>query len=411
MTPRKSPLSGFNTTFVQFLSALVILGIGVGGYKLFMSSRQPPEKQVREFHGPLVDVQIVYRHDEAIAVRGYGTVREKVRVQVVPEVSGKVVEVHPNLVSGGFFRAEETLMSIDPRDYELAVQRAQAVVARSRVLLDIERAEATVARLEWQQLNPGEAPTSALTLREPQIRNAEAQLQAAQAELEKAKLDLDRTRIWLPFDGRIIDKTADLGQYLQAGQAVATVYGTAVVEIPVPLEDRELAWFDVPDEPGQDQANGYTGSVVAIRAQFAGSKHHWKGRVARTEGRIDPASRQVYVIVEVTNPFQVDEGAVPLVPGMFVEVVISGDTLSDVIGVPIHALRNGEQVWVVEANKLIIKDVKVARQTQELAYISTGLDDETAVVVSPLDMVTDGMKVRTALREECQAVIRGEEHE
>ncbi|MCP4707504.1 MAG: efflux RND transporter periplasmic adaptor subunit, partial [Planctomycetes bacterium] len=245
---------------IQILLTLgILVGGGFGAYKLIKSKQSPPREQ-REAAMPLVVVQEVTLQDIPVVVSGYGAVRARDKVQVVPQVSGKVVSVINDFVSGGFFPAETTLIAVDSRDYELAVQRAQATVqkaqasvAGAQVTLDLEEAEAKVARAEWQELRPGEIPTSPLVFREPQISQAKAEVAAAQAEvataetdLATAQLSLERTKLSLPFNGRVTEENVNLGQYLVAGQSIATVYGTDVVEIPIPLEDKELAWLDVP---------------------------------------------------------------------------------------------------------------------------------------------------------------------
>jgi RND family efflux transporter MFP subunit len=226
-------------------------------------------------------------------------------------------------------------------------------------------------------------------VREPQVRQAEAELEAARADLTAAELDLERTRVSLPFDGMVVSESVDPGLYVSPGRAVATVYGTRAVEIRVPLEDRELAWFEVP------QGRGVDAPRADVSATFAGARHVWKGRVVRLEGQVDPRSRMVHVVVEVTRPFERREGRPPLLPGTFVEVSIHGKTLADVIPVPRHALHDDQSVWVVEDGLLRIRQVEVVRSDFEWVYVSSGLDSGARVVVSALDAVTDGMAVRT----------------
>jgi RND family efflux transporter MFP subunit len=227
-----------------------------------------------------------------------------------------------------------------------------------------------------------------LVLREPQVAQAEAELAAAEAELARAELDLDRTRVSLPFDGVVVSKSTDLGQYVTAGRVVATVYGTRVVEVSVPLPNGELEWFDVPGRAGRD------GPRAEVRAAFAGRQHAWEGRVVRMEGQVDPASRMVLVVVEVRDPFVGRDGRPPLLPGTFVDVVIFGRTLDQVVPVPRHAVHHGRDVWVVADGRLQIREVQLARSDRTTAYVEAGLDDGERVVVSALDAVTDGMAVR-----------------
>ncbi len=382
---------------LQILLVLIIIAAGISIAAVLKLTRKPPAKTEKNILSPLVKVQTIGRRDIKMVVQGYGTVQPKVQADIVPQVSGKVVAVSENFKDGGFIDAYEALITIDPRDYELAVQRAQAEVASAEVALDIEKAEAEVSRQEWEQLNPGTEPPSPLVVREPQIRQAETRLQAAQAALATAQLSLERTRVSLPFDGRVVRETVDLGQYVMSGQSIGEVYGIEAVEIEVPLEDWELEWFDIPVNPVSinGDSSGKKGSEVEVIADFAGSTHIWQGHVVRTTGEIDKTSRMVSVVVEVPEPFRDADGRPPLVPGMFVELRIKGKILKDALEVPRYAIRSGNQVWVINEDRLRIKQVRIARQDKEYAYVVSGLGDNQAIVVSALEAVTDGMLVRT----------------
>ena len=389
----------FPKVLIQIILVIVVMAAGVLIAKKLIASKKKPETKDTKVAAPLVNAQTVASEDVEVSIFGDGTVRSKAIVKVVPQVTGSIIECHPNLVNGGFFRANEPLITIDPRDYQFAVESAEATVANAEVTLEKELAEATIARQEWQQLHPGEKPASSLVLREPQVRQAKAQLRAANAQLETAKLNLERTRISVPFDGCISEESVDIGQYLSPGQIVATVYGTDTVEITVPLEDKELAWFDVPDSfaVGYDSSKG---SKAVVTADFAGGKHKWVGQVVRTAGQIDPTSRMVKVVVEVQKPFERSNGRPPLVPGMFVQIEIKGRTLEDVIKVPRTALHERTKLWVANGSKLHIRGVEIVRLDEYFAYIAAGINDGEVVITDSLDAVTDGMEIRTQLAEE-----------
>jgi RND family efflux transporter MFP subunit len=366
----------------------VVLIVGAAMAAMLAAARKTPPRVERPSLGPLVDVVPAVSGDVSMAVTGHGEVVPKVAVDVVPQVAGQVVEVHPGLVAGGFFSAGDALVVIDPRDYELALERAQAAVARAEVVIERERAEADVARQEWDALSPGEEPSSGLVVREPQVRQAEAELEAARADLDFARLNLERTRIRLPFDGVVVSKSVDLGQFVSSGRALARVYGTDAVEVRVPLESRELAWFDVPI------SNGDRGPRVELSASFAGKRYTWEGRVVRMEGQVDASSRMVHVVVDVPRPYARDEGRPPLLPGTFVDVQVFGNTVSHLVSIPRHAVHEGGTVWVAEDGVLRIREVEIVRSDRVTTFIGGGLADGDQIIVTPLDAVTDGMKVR-----------------
>ena len=419
MNPTDTQGSTTTRIIISILLSLTILAAGVGGFYLLKYLREDPEVQIPNIPAPLVAIHIVRTIDKTITVKGFGTVRAKVNVQLIPQVSGKVIDLHPDMVDGGYFRAGETLITIDPRNYELAVQQAQALVASSQVKLEREIAESQVAKKEWDNLHPNQQPSSLLVLREPQIKQARAELQAANAQLNRAKLDLERTKLSLPFDGRIVRKTIDRGQFISAGQSVASVYGTDVMEIPVPLENSELAWFhlpkpnhhsrvplpnsfggaDISNSPYTTQTHYPNAASAQVHLRFGGADHQWTGRVVRTQAHIDPATRMAYVIIEVDEPFQNQNKLTALLPGMFVDVAITGKTLKNVLPVPIYAVHNTNEVWIARNNTLLIQKVRIARQDEQFAYITQGLTNNDQVILTPLDTVTHHMKIRTTTQQ------------
>ncbi|MEM6797711.1 MAG: efflux RND transporter periplasmic adaptor subunit, partial [Acidobacteriota bacterium] len=329
----------------QILLSVLVLLIGVGGAAALILSRTPPERRPTPALGPLVEAVQVTPGTFPIAVEGQGEVGARTRVEVLPEVSGRVIEVHPNLVTGGRLRAGETLVTLDPRDYELAVESARASIAGAETLIEQEQAEAEAALAEWRAVH-GDAEPPKLLVREPQVRRLEAERAAAEAQLASARLNLERTRIRLPFDAIVQRESVDRGQFLNQGRAVATVYGTDAVEIRVPLDDAELRWFDLPRGAG-------SGPKATVSAEFAGQRRSWPGRVERLEGEVDPRTRQVHLVVRVDDPF--DGDGPPLLPGTFVDVEIEGRALENVLKIPRHALRPGDVVWTVKDGALKIR--------------------------------------------------------
>lgn len=380
---------------VQLTLVVIILAVGAGAVVVAIRLREEPEIVEEKKVAPLVNVMEAKSRDVQMRVKGFGTVEPKIEVQVVPQVGGKVVRINEDFVNGGFFDANELLVKIDPEDYLLAVEAARADVASARVELDREQAEAEVALREWRQLNPDREPTSPLVLRKPQIESAKARLEAAKANLKTAELNLERTEISMPFDGRVYSESVDIGQQVSPGEVIGRVYGTRIAQIVVPLDDKQLEWFDVPLVSRKNNLAEATKAIVW--ANFAGERYRWDSKVVRTQGMIDATSRMVNVVVQVENPFDVNEVKPPLVPGMFVEVEIIGETVGDVIELPRYAIHNGDEVWVVRDGKLNIEKVKIIRLGEELAYITSGVESGELVVLSPLDAVIDGMEIRVEM--------------
>jgi multidrug efflux system membrane fusion protein len=374
---------------------LGVLGVGVLGAGAMVMMRPEVETRRPEAIPPLVRVQAVELHEVELTVKSQGTVSPRTESQLVPEVAGRIIWVSPSYVSGGFFESGETLLRVDPHDYRQAVIQARAQVASARLRLAQEEAEAVVARKEWEEL--GEGDGSPLTLREPQLEDARAALASAEASLETAKRNLERTEIRAPYAGRLRQKNVDVGQFVTVGSPVARIYAVDYAEIRLPLPDDDLAFIDLPLDYRGEQTRAL-GPRVTLRADFAGRSHEWEGRIVRTEGEIDATTRMVHAVARVKTPYGRVEGRdrPPLAAGLYVQAEIEGRTVEGVAALPRAALRGRAQVLVVDRDdRLRFRDVDVLRATHDEIVVAGGLEEGERVCLSPMETVTDGMRVRT----------------
>ena len=380
-----------------FFAAKIVLPLGVlaaaslGAYALVLNKPDVPIEP-RPIELPGIRVHAVTLQEVTLTVSSQGTVRPRTETQLVPEIAGRVIWVSPSFAAGGFFEEGEVLLRIDQYDYQQAVITARSLVAQSTLRLAQEEAEAEVAREEWKELGAGAA--SALTLHEPQLVDAQAAVAAAEAALDRAMRDLDRAEIKAPYAGRIRQKSVDVGQFLTVGSSVATVYAIDTAEVRLPLPDAELAYLDLP--LAYRGLGEQTGPRVTLQANFAGSTHTWEGHIVRTEAEIDPVSRMVHVVVEVDDPYAPsdDPGRPPLAVGMFVEAEIEGRIAAEVVVLPRAALRGRNQVLVVDDDdQLRFRDIDVFRSTSTEIIVTSGLEPGERVNVSPIEAVTDGMRV------------------
>lgn len=377
--------------------ALPFAFLAVGFYLAWRLIETKPviETQAREEVVPLVRAIVVNKQDLRLSVASQGTVSPRTVSELVPEVSGRVTYISPSLVAGGFFEKDELLLEIEPHDYELTLVRSQAEVAQARLRLEQEKAEARVAKREWEELGRGEEATP-LVLREPQVAQAKAALAAASAVLEQAKRDLERTKIMAPFAGRVSQKSVDIGQYVNRGAPVAQLYSVDVAEVRLPLPDEELAYVKIPLSYRGDSRN-VKGPEVLLKARFAGRENVWKGRIVRTGGEIDQSTRMLYAVAEVQDPYGHgdDPRRPPLAVGLFVEAEILGNWLKDAIVLPRAAIRGTDMVYMVDSDhRLRFRTIEVFKRDREFVIVQGGLESGELVCISPMQAVVDGMKVR-----------------
>ncbi|MBX3707798.1 MAG: efflux RND transporter periplasmic adaptor subunit [Pseudomonadales bacterium] len=346
---------------------------------------------------PLVRVQTVTPRPVQMRASTHGTVVPRTESELVAEVAGRVVEISPQLVAGGFFAKGERLLRIDPLDYEFALEQARAGAARAESeLANARRAHERQVELRNRQMTSDAQVDDAVN----RLRLAEASLREATARVALARRDLERTTLLAPYDGRVRVKRVDLGQFVGRGGSIATIYATDYAEVRLPIHDGELRFLDIP----LGSAALPHPVTVELTADFAGGTHTWRGEVVRSEGEIDAGTRMIHLVARVPAPYAGsdtgneagNDASAPLAVGLFVRAEILGRTVDDVIALPRAALRgNSDQVYVVDAeNRLRFRNVEVLRVVDEQAFINGGLAPGERVCISSLGNALDGMPVR-----------------
>ena len=379
-------------------SFLVAAGIILGAVAVAaIMIRLRPEPPVREPPSrlPFVTTSVAEPGEGAIPVHGAGTVRPRAEIDVAAQVNGKVAWVSPSFQGGGRVSEGQAMFRIDTADYRNRVRQARANVAAGEVALLQAEEDARIAREEYElfrKRQPDAASATPLTLRQPQLAAARAALERDKAALADAELALSRTEVTAPFTGIVRSEVVDLGQFVAAGQGVGRFYASDAVEVVVPLSDSDAAL--IPDLWRLRAGDGNRGVRAVVSAEYGDRMHDREGYVDRAEAALDEQTRTIDVVVRVPRPFSGD--GPPLLVGQFVEVEIEGVAPERYFTVPRAALRTGNEVWALRPGNLVtIVPVQVLQRSDEVVYVTGSLEPGQPVVVSGLQIATEGMEVRT----------------
>ena len=366
----------------KFFTIIGTLGIIAGGVGLIavMGAMKPKiERTTPETAPPAVFFTVAQTDSKTLDVYAQGEVRPRTDINLTAQVAGQIVSMSDAFVDGGAFEAGDILIKIEDAPYRATAAAAQARLAR-------EEAEATLAQKDYEDLGREEDPTE-LALRKPQLEQARAEYKAAQ-------LDLERTTIRAPFKGRVRERIVGLGQYVAPGAQLGRVFSTDVAEIRLPLTDNDLAKLGLP--VAFVETKDSPGPAATLSAFIAGKPHEWTARIARTNGAIDPATRQISAIAVVDDPYgdgASDDGA-PLAMGLFVDAQIEGSRFDNAIVLPRAALHGRDTVYVIgDDNVLERRRVQVVSSDKDTFTVASGLTPGERVVTSPLRGADDGDKV------------------
>lgn len=316
-----------------------------------------------------VNVISVHYQAQRLPVSLEGIAAAADEVVLLAEVSGTVVSRSEILRDGGVVATAENLLNIDPKSYQLALAERRSQVSAARLHLADTRARAKVAR----RINGDSGADYARLV--PHLEEAQARLAAAEAGLTQAQIELDKTTVLAPFHGRLRDVRVSPGQFLRAGEAIATLFSTDHIEVRLPVRDEWLALLDLP--LGGDAVI----QPVATRlyGRFAGRDVIWQGQLVRREGGINQ-NRMLYLVVQVEDA---DKGEVPLEPGVLVRAEIEGKSQPRIAALPRSVLSAGTNVWLVDdQQRLRRRKVEIVHQDSEHVYISAGLQEGDQIALS-----------------------------
>jgi RND family efflux transporter MFP subunit len=324
-----------------------------------------------------------------------GTVRPEKEIILSPRVGGEIVSVSESFTPGGFVEEGEVLLQIDPADYEVILLQRESELLQASADLELELGRQDLAQKDYKELE-GTISTEykSLVLRTPQLNIARARVESAEAAVRRARLDLERTRVRAPFAAHIINREANVGSQVSAGEPLGELVGVRHywVEAAVPVSN--LRWIDF----SGDREPAALSVHVRNRAAWPEDVFR-EGSVHRLIGELEDQTRLARVLLTVADPLSHEPqsaGLPPLMVGSFVEARIAGIPIEDVIRIDRDYVRKDDTIWIDEAGVLRIRDLDIVFRDDEFAYIRSGLSSEDQVIKTNLATVFDGAALRLA---------------
>ena len=383
---------------LKIIAPVLVLVVSIGVVQALSAAKPAPEKKEETHRMVSLYVDEVTSDMVTISVQTQGEVRPKTEIDLIPQVSGRIVGISDSFAEGAEFTPGETLIKIDDTNYKLAVIRAEARVSEAKVAVERELANAKIKKEHWLDKRTEGKPTP-YALNKPQVADAEAKLLAAEADLKEARLNVARTEINVPFLGRVREKSVGIGQYVSAGTHLGRVFSTDTVEISLPLTDIQLEELNL---PMGFMADAFNAPVVQFSAHVGSREHTWSGRIVRTHASVDQQTRLIYAIAEVDDPYGLgSDNGTPIAVGMFVHADIAGVNSKSALVLPRLALRNANKVYVInDENRLEIRTVEILSTSKDTVLVSNGVKVGDKVVTSTIPAAVDGMEVRAMVREQ-----------
>lgn len=422
------------------LAPPVALGIGAAAW--LISTTEPPARIDQTERSVVAHIVVAEMTPVRTTVRGYGNVQAARNWEAVAEVAGTVVWRHPDLETGNVVTEGTKVLRIDPTGYELAIAQAEADLAALEAdaaqltvdeantsrLLALEEDRLTLAEAELARVRDlaerGVATQSSLDAQErttlqvrrgvEELRNANALIPSRRARLEaqvartrtilaRAARDLGKTEISAPFDLRVSEVHVEHHQFVSAGQSLVAADDIDQAEITaqIPVDSfRRLLSGTRGSGPMtfSDLSERFTDIAATVRL-VSDPSQTWTGRLVRVESALDPQARSVPAVIAVDDPYADTNPPLrlPLVPNMYVEVLLTGPEEPARVTLPDGAIHEGDVVYLRNGDgRLELRNVSVDWRQSGVAVLEGGIAAGEEIVIDDLMPAIPGTIVKPA---------------
>jgi multidrug efflux system membrane fusion protein len=372
-----------------FLAIAAILAGSYAGWRFYApnkgadaatDSRTGAERQA-EGQAPIpVTVAPVQKADFRVYLNGLGTVQPYITVTVRSRVDGEIIEVA--FKQGQTVKQGDTLVRIDPRPYQAALDQAMAKKAQDEATLkDAQLNLKRYADLAKQDF----ASKQQLDTQQATVEQLNAQIKGDQAMVDNAQTQLGYTVIKAPLSGKTGFRLVDKGNIVHASDQNGIV--TIVKLQPISVV------FTAPEEDVVEINKALEAGTVPVSALSTdGLRTLSRGRLALVNNQVDQASGTIGMKATFDNRDNV------LWPGLSVSTRLLVETLKQVVLIPEAAVERGPDglyAFVLgEGNKIEVRPIKVSQSGDGQAVVDEGLTPGQKVVVAGQYRLTAGSVVK-----------------
>ncbi|MCB9236247.1 MAG: HlyD family efflux transporter periplasmic adaptor subunit [Bacteroidia bacterium] len=370
--------------FIVIGISIALLGIGFGG-KIFLASfkeeqkKTPPRENIRSVEA----VPVKYKELET-ELRAFGRVGSAQPVDIMAEVAGKILEGDVPLKKGQNFSQGTTLVRLDKEEasLNLLAQKSNFLRTLAGILPDIkvdyaERLPVWQSYFEsldvsksFPELPQGQSAREKTFLASRGILSEFYSIRSAEERLSKYV-------ITAPYTGSFTDVFLEKGSFANPGTRIAHIIRTDKLELEAPIRSEDVQWVK-------------KGTIVNVNSEDG--KYQWQGLVSRVGSQVNPATQSVNVFITVAANKEAQ-----LYEGLYLEAVIPGKVLRKSMEIPRKAVMNRNQVFVVEGERLVRKEIVVEKVNPTTIFFS-GLDEGTQLVLDPPVNAMENMKVTIAAK-------------
>ena len=309
------------------------------------------------------------------------------RADIATRTAGVIEKV--TFIIGDRVRQGQPLVELDSSRIEIEKQAAKASLEVARAGLDVADAKVKLAKIAFKRQDGLKSSTAFSRSRYDDLKQAavqarseraqaEAQMHSAKSNLNRAEYDLRHAQIKAPFDGVIIARQAQTGQYMTIGGTVATLLDVTNLEIEADVPSNMARGLKINDTLTAVLEGGVR-QTVTVRTTIPVQNVSTRTRPVRFSAKLD----------------KLQAGHIAIGSSVSLQIPVSGPRT--VLSVPKDALLQGPRGWlvyVVKDNKAVPRPVQIGQAVQDRIEVKSGVAAGDQVVIRGNERLRPGQSVR-----------------
>ena len=384
----KSVLSGLS----RLVAALVILGLGIGGFMYLVSSKPEVPSRPRSEEMRKVAVTIADRVSAAPVQQAFGTVAAARSADLRFAIGGEVASVEAVMRNGALVRKGEVLATLDTELLTLSVNDIAVQLAAEDANKIELQTQLTLRQRQFDRVNQMKAASVAsekrlddaqlaLSIAKNSLLQSNSRIEQLKIAKKRAERNLKDAVLRAPFDGALADVVIGSGQVLSSNTTLGKITDLNSLEVSfiVPAEIYAISNRLI----GQDVAMTWTAGgrdVVTVT-----------GTIDRTEGNVNAneGGGRIYA-----NLPQSKAGQMPPIPaGAFVEINYPTLMLEDVVILPEAAIFDRDHIFIVVEGRADRRQVEILSKSEGQVYVRGDLQNGDQVVSTRIPGLAQGTLV------------------
>jgi len=376
----KQYILDINSKYKAFLP-LSVLALFILGYALLMATGSETKPISAPERSWSVTAQEAQYGDIQQSIDAFGELISRREVDLRMLVAGEVIETGKNYDDGALVKKGDVLIKIDPFNYKNAVKDTAAQLRGGTALLREREAAYELSKVEYERaeklFDKGNVAQKYIDDRKLDVTIAESRMIQQKSAVERldvlvarAKRDLRNTALVAPFDGYISGLQAREGRLLNINEPVATISDANSYEVRFNLSDAQYGRFL---KTGTD----LVGRPVDVRWNIGGETITLTAILTQVGARISQNTRGVDAIARIDG-----ETPAALRGGAFVNVVLRGHDIPNVVAVQKTALYGDNQIYVIVDDRLQSRQVEIMGETQGNVLISSGVENGEKILLT-----------------------------